>query len=640
MYNTLKVELVFCKAFKYNTKQNLFSMSKFLVIIITLSFFIAESQAQTQAEKPIGINLCGITDYSRELVFTDAFKQCRTWIPHDAVSGGAWDSKVSIPLNENGYPIEIPYILDDNPPQAIRTLMLWALDGYYPSGKYRLIVKGSGQIRLWSGVVGTFTCPVDTLVNVDATIGGVALEIDSSFKSDPISDIKFILPDYVNSFTDQTFTSEFINFVDDFQNLRFMDWLRTNFSKVETWQDRTSADNYTQSSKNGVAWEYIVELCNLTKKDPWVCIPHFADDEYISNLASLLNENLDPNLKIYLEYSNELWNGAFVQHHEVAELAADFGFTGSEWERAWQYTAKRSADVFYAFENVFTDTNRLVKIIPSQASNSWLTNKITSYFIDVKYNPNQVSADAIAIAPYFGGDVADDIGDEGLIATITIPEIIERAQNSLSKSYGWMSDNKTVADKYGLSLLAYEGGQHIVAVNGTYKNNDALTQKLTAANRDIAMKDMYCQYLSEWYENTEADLFCIFSSHGLYTKYGSWAVKEYMTDTLNPKYEALKECVFADNYQEPLSIVTPELPNHSDISIYPNPSKNGEFTLSHQSISPKLELFDLMGRSIPFAISCSTENTTQIKVDYDGILLINVIDNNGHSFTKKVIVNK
>lgn len=615
-------------------------MRNISVIIIALSFFIADNQAQTQAEKPVGINLSSITDYSRELVFTDAFKQCREWISHDAVSGAAWDSKVSIPLNENGYPIEIPCYVDDNPPQAIRTLMLWSLEGHYPSGKYRLIVKGSGQIRLWNGAAGTFTCPVDTLIHVDATIGGVALEIDSSYKSDPISDIKFILPDYVDTYTTQTFTSEFIDFVDNFQTLRFMDWLRTNFSKVETWQDKTSVDNYTQSMASGVAWEYIIELCNLTKKNPWICIPHLADDEYISNIATLLNNNLDPNLKIYLEYSNELWNGAFAQHQEAAVLATDFGFTGSEWDLTWQYTAKRSADVFYAFENVFTDTNRLVKIIPSQAANSWLTNEITSYFLDVKYNPNQVSADAIAIAPYFGGDVADDIGDEGLIATITIPEIIERTQNSLEKAYGWMSDNKAVADKYGLTLLAYEGGQHIVAVNGAYKNNDTLTQKLTAANRDIAMKDMYCQYLEEWYENTEADLFCIFSSHGLYTKHGSWAVKEYMSDTLNPKYEALKECVFTDSYQGPTSIATPELPHYSDIRIYPNPSKNGDFTLSHQSFTPKLELFDLMGRSIPFDISSSTESTTQINVNYDGILFLTIKENDGHSHTKKLIINK
>ncbi|MBK6374693.1 MAG: hypothetical protein IPF67_16600 [Saprospiraceae bacterium] len=50
----------------------------------------------------------------------------------------------------------------------------------------------------------------------------------------------------------------------------------------------------------------------MMKKDPWICIPHLADDEYIIQLAKYLNANLDPSLKLHLEYSNEeVWRWWF-----------------------------------------------------------------------------------------------------------------------------------------------------------------------------------------------------------------------------------------------------------------------------------------------------------------------------------------
>lgn len=33
-----------------------------------------------------------------------------------------------------------------------------------------------------------------------------------------------------------------------------------------------------------------------------------ADDDYVTNLAVLIKQNLNPNLNAYIEYSNEVWN--------------------------------------------------------------------------------------------------------------------------------------------------------------------------------------------------------------------------------------------------------------------------------------------------------------------------------------------
>lgn len=557
--------------------------------LFLFTLFLASFCATSQVKKPIGINISGVSDYSTELVFTDAFKQCRKWISSDATGGGSWDTGIHVPLNAQGYPLEIPYDDGVNPPQLIKTLMLWDIGSALPQGMYRLKVEGSGKVRLNFGASGIYNCPIDTFVNVTSQ---VMLEIVSSMASNPISDIKFIYPEYVNTYESQIFTKQFIDFLADFQLIRFMDFTNTNGSKVVTWADRTPYNYYSQAQSNGAAWEYVIQMANETKKDIWINIPHKADDNYIQELAKLLQNNLDPSIKIYLEYSNEIWNGAFQQLNDCASFAENLGYSGQTWERAWKYTAKRSADVFKIFEDKFTNDQRLIKIIPSQAANSWLTNQIISFFEDPVYNPNQVTASAIAIAPYFGGSVANDIVTNGLVDVITIPEIIQSLQNTLPDSYQWMSDNKVVADNHGLKLICYEGGQHLVAT-GNNVNNDKLTDLLIATNHDPAMQDLYCQYFDYWYD-TVGTMFCYFSSHGISSKWGSWGVKEDFQDINNPKYLALQNCVFNGN--------TTNINEHNiaanKVNIYPNPTSNFITIENDVTISKSFEytIYDILGR--------------------------------------------
>ena len=397
--------------------------------------------------------------------------------------------------------------------------------------------------------------------------GGVIFEILSSQAADPIRDVQFILPDYVNNYTTQAFTNSFIDFIDDFQVIRFMDFTNTNGSNIVEWSDRTPYDYYTMGKEGGAAWEAVVEIANATQKDIWINIPHKASDSFIDSLAHFLLNNLNTNSRIYLEYSNEVWNSIFSQHAYCAQMAANLGYTGQTWERAWKYTAKRSADVFRIFDAVFNNSDRLVKIIPSQAANSWLTNQLVTFFNDPLYNPDQVTADAIAIGPYFGHLVANTIADAGLTESISIEAIIDSLDASLPEAQEWIQNNVTVAANRNLDLICYEGGQHLVAT-GNNINNDALTEKLKATNHHEGMYDLYCGYLNFWYEQA-GGLFCHFTSTQRYTKYGSWGLKEFEHDTLNPKYRSIQDCVFEYN-DAPANTVHSNI--ISDIFWAPNPT--------------------------------------------------------------------
>ncbi len=533
-----------------------YCLTLFIVVALNIDVF-------AQNSKPIGINISSVTDYSTELVFTDAFKQCRQWISSNASGGGPWDTGVNIPLNANGFPLQIPYDDGIHAPQLVKTLMLWDIGSAVPIGNYRLIVKGNGKVRLSFGASGTYNCPVDMLVPVT---GQVMLEILSSEPGNPISDIQFIYPDYTETFESQMFTTELLTFLEDFSVIRFMDFTRTNGSQVASWADRTPYTYYSQAHESGVAWEYVAQLANTTQKDIWINIPHRANDNFIYELAELLYQILDPDLKIYLEYSNELWNSGFSQNADCADFAAGLGIEGTPWERTWKYTAKRSADVFRIFNEVFPDDDRLIRIIPSQAANSWLTNQLITYFNDPAFNPTQVKADAVAIAPYFGGEVANAIVANQEENDVTIPEIIERMQQSLPEAFEWITNNKEVADEFQLDLICYEAGQHLVAT-GNNVNNTVLTSRLITTNHDPALEEVYCQYLDYWYEQA-GGLLCHFSSHGTYSKWGSWGVRENYQDIENPKYKALQNCVFNDNAVNDLTLNNAS----EDLILYPNPA--------------------------------------------------------------------
>jgi len=92
----------------------------------------------------------------------------------------------------------------------------------------------------------------------------------------------------------------------------------------------------------------MIELCNRQKIDPWFCLPHLADEEFIRNFTQMVKARLDPSLQIYIEYSNEVWNGQFEQSHYASEQGVKLGLGPREkpWEAGWHFTAVRSLEVF------------------------------------------------------------------------------------------------------------------------------------------------------------------------------------------------------------------------------------------------------------------------------------------------------
>jgi hypothetical protein len=216
--------------------------------------------------------------------------------------------------------------------------------------------------------------------------------------------------------------------------------------------------------------------------------------------------------------------------------------------------------------------------------------------------------------------VANTIVSQGEVATISISEIVARMGATLPVAFGFMEDNQVVADNFGLDLIAYEGGQHLVAT-GANVNIDELTAKLNAANHHPDLQAAYCQYFDYWYTN-HGGLFAHFSSHGSYSKWGSWGVKETMADVDNPKYLGLQECVFAYN---DIGTALGELEeNTTSWRVFPNPTNTGQITIVGDFKEPEVQLFDALGRRVDHQQLSLGEGELRLQLPQPGLHFVHL----------------
>jgi hypothetical protein len=260
--------------------------------------------------------------------------------------------------------------------------------------------------------------------------------------------------------------------------LRFMDWGPVNGSQAVRWADRvpktgnqygyevplSRADGSTETGE-GVAYEWQIDLANRTGADLWINVPHAADDDFVVQLARLIQTQLRSDKKVYVEYSNEVWNSGFYQNKYSANKAASSGLPSTVSYKGksvtlepWlSYSTFRALSVFGKFEEVFgKDSPRLVKVLAGQLGynnwpdyvNTWgdihpLVNQHMAAIHSPLHNPQNIKVNAYALAPYWGGATVTDM------------------RNALGRLEESMREARRALDLEGTSipLVCYEAGQ-------------------------------------------------------------------------------------------------------------------------------------------------------------------------------------
>jgi hypothetical protein len=472
------------------------------------------------AEPQVGINLAGIADWNSELPFVDVFRMSRPWISQR--EGAAFGAGPELQLDRFGYV------------QALES-GCWAetfLCGvqHTPPGLWTVLYEGTGSIEMWGQGVqmqGASAGRLDFDVSEGASNGFVLRLLDTD-PNDPVHNIRVLMPGTLESYQENPWNPSFLARWQGMAALRLMDFMETNNSKIVSWEDRPELGHATFSER-GVPVELLVDLSNRLGVDPWFCMPHQADDQYVTSFASYVREHLRPDLTPYVEYSNEVWNNIFEQHRYATDKGLALGYADTEYEAALRFYSARAVQVFRLWTRVYGASSRFTRVLAAQAAVPYTSDQILSF------ENAAAEADALAVAPYMSFNVTPDLQPQ--VATWSLDQLFaELHQGSLAEATGWMRGTKDVADRHGVKLVAYEGGQHLCAIFGV-ENDEAVTNLLMEANADPRMGELYRAYHAAWSE-TSGGLFCHFSSVSEWSKWGSWGLlRQYDEDPReSPKF--------------------------------------------------------------------------------------------------------
>ncbi len=556
------------------------------------------------------MNLTGPSYYSQSWPFVDLFKYT-TWIsgrPEHRDPRRRWNDQAPIELDARGWIRRLA------PGQVARSFVFGA-GTRYRAGRYTVLYEGRGQIDYRGAVSNVMRA--DGRDSFDLAPGGeLWLEIAKIDPARPLREIRVLPPGgrcgddvaryceadsacsegvrcvpFVESYEEQPFHPEFLADLAPFRVLRFLDWVEVNRpaspsaeeanvrhpTRFDTWPKAGNATYHP------VPFEVMVDLCNTVHADLWLPLPHEFDDISIRRVAELIRDRLDPTLRVWVEHSNEVWNGQFGQHYataarECARLPREEravcdgdrdgtlcepGEWNAERERCFALSrhghARRTGRIASIFDGVFGSSarQRVVRVLAWQVGS--LANQAAD-MLDLAWDghePLHRRVDVVAIAPYFGwpGEIVPDgetffARNEGSVHGAppgTYRVLSGAPENPDGGPYRWIaSDVATLRSRpehAHLRLVAYEGGQHLF----TWASNQG--PALRALNTDPRMRDLYTQYLTYFHELTGGSVFVHYASPGGWWQHGAFGSKEYQGQPRSeaPKHDAL--AAFADAHR-------------------------------------------------------------------------------------------
>jgi len=486
-----------------------------------------EEQPNPNDNSALGINLGGVTYYSTEIVFVDLFKHSQQF--KSQAPGKSYGQGGPLELTEDGW---VRSLADNG--QFADSIVLSPINDRYIGGEYTCLYDGEGEIKFAHSISVLQQQPSQIKIEVKPEQNLLSLRIVKTNPSNPVRDIRLILPGFEDTYQKQPFHPDFLARWAQFKVIRFMDWQRTNGSRQTNWSDRPTPNMQTQGTDSGVALEYMIELANTLNADPWFCMPHLATDDYVCQFAQMVKKQLKPNRKVYIEYSNECWNSIFAQARYCRDKGKELSLSDNDYQAQLRFYSRRCVQIFKIWQEVFGGTNRLIRVLAAQSANPWTSEQVMD-FEDAYKN-----ADALGIAPYFGYELGSP-KTQNEVAKMSVDAVLDACQGLIKKGNETIDRQAQLAKARGLRLVAYEGGQHLVGHGGA-ENNKQLEELFHAANRHTRMKQLYLEYLDGWKE-AGGTMMAIFSSMGRYSKWGSWGLMEYHSQPIDeaPKYQAVLE---------------------------------------------------------------------------------------------------
>lgn len=313
----------------------------------------------------------------------------------------------------------------------------------------------------------------------------------------------------------------FVDQIKPFSTFRHMDSNAINCSKQSSWSTRRLPSDPKQiaygaadgNGDPGVAIEYQVDVCNAAMTDCWFNVPHLATDDYVQQMASLIKGRIRSGLQVYVELSNEFFNGQFCQCAYSQQQGAALGLPGSNvYYQGEAWGVYRSLQVAKIFKSVIPSARHVVAF---SGNYDLMSQALQSVYKSSKWNPSNVSIDMLAVAPYIGRSPYSSASFRASVDSYA------------STGTDRASHARAIADLAGIKVLGcYETG-------GNYTGSDAATYAASASTGPD-----YTYMLDKWSKIFNGP--CALYAHASEWKSGtSWGL--YKNDgTASPRVSAVQ----------------------------------------------------------------------------------------------------
>ena len=475
----------------------------------------------------IGVNLNFNSAYNGEYTWVDVHNLFNSWGPAGDPSGGG---PSGVAVNSDNYPLA--------PASAAVRL------SYYPDGDYQLSYQGTGTVSFTgigylAGPVTTNSSGVSTgtvVVNHDLGNGmTLILTVTGVSATATISNFHLYSPGYGSNPT-QMFTNKFLQKLQPFSTIRFENWNEVINSTVSTWQQATPATSFLATTDTGVPYADMIELANESQKDMWINIPALATPNFVQNLAQLIDSNLDPNLNVYVEYSDETWASNWLEYSQVLQAAQSNPLVTatSDWSMVEQQSAYELVSIGQTFRQVFgANSSRIRPIVAGWADSSSYA-QVQLQFIQSNYGTPSQYVWGTAIAAYFSLPSQDDVPG------LTRDQLFADMNDFLKTTYiGELLANAALAQSYDIPLVSYEGGEGIPSANSFDY------QVKQAATTDPRMYQIYVTALNDWNKYVgSTNLFMDFTFDNPYNDSEFFGALQSVTDPGDQKYDGMLSELF------------------------------------------------------------------------------------------------
>jgi len=324
------------------------------------------------------------------------------------------------------------------------------------------------------------------------------------------------------------------------------------------WNNRVTTDYRTQAAK-GVALEYQILLANTVKASAWFCIHHLATNDYIVQMARLVRDTLRPDVLVYIEHSNEVWNTMFPQGQYAVRQGIALGLATqgtacvtSPALRCAQYRwhSQRSVEIFKLWEAAFGGRSRLRFVMGSWTYAVGVTRELLQWKDAAQYT------DLVGVTGYLAPSPID-----ASYLGKTVTQVHDLMTATISSNVAGLQAHATLAKSLGVGCITYEGGPALVqdGVIGGGAATGGVTELLIAANRHPGMETVLARYLAALKQLTpslasaQAPFMYFGGPAGVFSKYGSWTLQEFTDQPLAeaPKWRALLSFIATETGRPP-----------------------------------------------------------------------------------------